>query len=101
MAKNVSNKITIKSLDLDDARLPLVLHSAIGNPSPDKIEKVIKSYTYPDHEIIGAFIDGLLVGMLGICKTNKIIIIRHISVLQDFQRQGVGTLLLHEIKKTL
>jgi GNAT superfamily N-acetyltransferase len=62
---------------------------------------VIESYKNPDHEIIGAFMDDILVGCLGICKVDTRITIRHISVVQGFQRQGFGTLLLNEIKKTL
>jgi hypothetical protein len=30
---NAENKITIKSVNLDDARLPSVIHGAIGNPT--------------------------------------------------------------------
>lgn len=96
---NAGNKITIKSVNPDDAGLPLVIHGAVGNPSPDKIVAVIKRYAYPGHEIIGAFTDDILVGMLGVYIANALITIRHISVLQNFQRQGVGTLLLGEIKK--
>lgn len=96
---NAANKVTIKSVDSDDASLPLVIHDSMLHPSSDKILEVIKSYVHPDHEIMGAFMDDILVGILGIYKTSSLITMRHISVLQDFQRQGVGTLLLDEIKK--
>ena len=49
---NAGNKITIKSIDPDDARLPLVINGS--NPSLDKILKVVKSYDNPNYEIIGA-----------------------------------------------
>jgi GNAT superfamily N-acetyltransferase len=39
------------------------------------------------------------VGILGFYKTSKIITIRHISAPLSYQRQGIGTLLLEEIKK--
>ena len=51
---NAGNKITIKSIDLDDARLPLVINGSISNPSLDKILKVVKSYDNPNYEIIDA-----------------------------------------------
>lgn len=96
---NAENKITIKSVSLDDARLPLVIHGAIGNPSENKVLEVIESYKNPDHAIIGAFIGDILVGVLGLCKTSKVITISHISVSLHYQRQGIGTLLLEELKK--
>ncbi len=96
---NAGNKITIKSVSLDDGRLPSVIHGAIGNPSPEKVLEVIGSYKNSDHSIIGAFISDILVGILGFSKTIDIITVRHISVLKVFQRQGVGTLLFDEMKK--
>jgi GNAT superfamily N-acetyltransferase len=93
------SKITIKSVSLDDIKLPSVIHDAIGNPTQEKILEVIESYKNPDHSIIGAFIDDILVEVLGSYKTNKIITIRHISVHLKYQRQGIETLLLEELKK--
>ncbi len=99
LCMNAGNKIIIKSVSLDDARLPSVIYGAMGNPSPEKILEVIGSYKNSDHVIIGAFIADSLVGILGVCKTSKIITIRHISVPLKYQRQGIGTLFLEEIKK--
>lgn len=96
---NAGNKITIKYVRLDDAGLPTVIYGAIGNPSKDKVLEVIESYKRLDHEIIGAFIGDILVGALGICKASEVITIRHISVLENFQKLGIGALLLKEIKK--
>jgi GNAT superfamily N-acetyltransferase len=97
---NAGNKITIKSVSLDDARLPSVIHGAIGNPSQTKVLEVIKSYEAIDHEIIGAFMDDILIGLLGISRKNEVITIRHIALLKDFQKQGIGTLLLDFLKKS-
>lgn len=96
---NAENKIIIKSVSLDDARLPSVIYGAIGNPSPEKVLEVIESYKNSDHSITGAFIGDILVGILGLCKTSKVVTIRHISVHLKYQRQGIGTLLLEEVKK--
>lgn len=96
---NIEKRTTIKSLNVHDSQIPLVIKSSIGNPSPNKIMEVIKSYNHPDHAIIGAFRGDILIGILGICKTHTLITIRHISVLRDFQKKGIGTLLLNEIKK--
>ncbi|WPY00720.1 GNAT family N-acetyltransferase domain protein [Candidatus Trichorickettsia mobilis] len=96
---NAENKITIKHIRIDNFELPSVITSAIGNPSQTKVLEVIKSYEAIDHEIIGAFMDDILIGALGICKENEVITIRHIALLQDFQRRGIGTLLLDFLKK--
>jgi len=96
---NAENKITIKSVSLDDARLPSVIYGAIGNPSPEKVLEVIGSYKNSDHIIIGAFIGDILVGVLGLFKTSEVITIRHVSVPLHYQKQGIGTLLLEEVKK--
>jgi GNAT superfamily N-acetyltransferase len=96
---NARNKITIKSVSLNDARLTSVIYGAIGNPSPEKVLEVIESYKNPDHSITGAFIGDILFGILGLCKTSKIVTMRHISVHLKYQRQGIGTLLLEEVKK--
>lgn len=96
---NAGNKITIKYVSLDDVGLPSVIYGAIGNPSKNKVLEVIRSYKHSSHEMIGAFMGDILVGVLGLCKTSEVITIRHISVLVDYQGQGIGTLLLDEIKK--
>ena len=96
---NAGNTITIKYVRPDDARLPSVIYGSIGNPSKNKILEVIGSYKHPDNKIIGAFTGYILVGVLGLCKTSEVITIRHISVLLDYQRQGIGNLLLGQIKK--
>lgn len=98
---NAKNNITIAPISIKNTKLPLVIASAIGEPVPNKVSDVIKSYDHPDNSIIGAFIGDILIGVLGFCKekASKIITIRHISVLTDYQRQGIGTLLLDEIKK--
>ncbi len=61
---NAGNTITIKYVRLDDARLPSVIYSSIGNPSKNKILEVIGSYSHPDHKIIGVFIDCILIWSL-------------------------------------
>jgi GNAT superfamily N-acetyltransferase len=97
---HTGNNLIIKSVCLEHSSLPLLIMGAIDNPSPDKVIAIIKSYNHPDHEMLGAFMGDTLVGILGICKTSAAVItMRHISVLPEFQRHGVGTLLLNAIMK--
>lgn len=93
------NKITIRRISADNPKLPGVIQFSIGNASYDKVQEVIKSYHNFDHEIIGAFMEGVLVGIAGLFKTDETITLMHVSVLPDFQRNNVGTVLLSCIKK--
>lgn len=77
--------ITIKYISFDNMQLPLVIYGAIGNPSENKLQEVIANYQAIDQYIIGAFIDSILVGILGFYKEQDIITIRHISVLKNFK----------------
>ena len=91
--------ITIRAVSLDNTGLSSVICGAIGNPTPEKVLEVIESYNNLDNEIIGAFMDDILVGILGLCKKSDTMTIRHIGVLLVYQIQGIGTLLIDEIKK--
>ncbi|MDF3047211.1 MAG: uncharacterized protein K0R73_329 [Candidatus Midichloriaceae bacterium] len=83
---------------MKDPQLPLVIWGSIGYPSSNKILEVIKKYNDPGHELIGAFIDDVLVGVIGLLKADKNITIGHISVLPQFQRRGMGSLLINHVK---
>ena len=92
-------KIIIQSVNLNDSVLSSLIYCAIGNPSPEKVLEVIESYKNADHSIIGAFIGVILIGVLGFCTTSEVITISHMAVVKDYQRRGIGTLLLEEIKE--
>jgi|LauGreDrversion4_2_1035121.scaffolds.fasta_scaffold756931_2 GNAT superfamily N-acetyltransferase len=74
------------------------------------LPKSLKGMSPPDHEIIGAFIKDCLIDILRYSLSLELlppqkhlrgrsIVIRHMSVVTDFQKKGIGTLLLDEIKK--
>ena len=69
---NAENKMTIKSVNLNDTKLHSVIYGAIGNASKNKILEVIKSYGNPDNEIIGVFIDCFLI--LQECKNTFLVL---------------------------
>jgi uridine kinase len=93
------NKIEIRRIRADDPQLSEVIQFSIGNPSCDKVREVIKSYHNSDYEIMGAFMQSILIGIAGLCKTDEAITLMHVSVLPQFQRKGIGTVLLNDIKK--
>jgi len=96
---NAENKVKIKPISLQEPRLKWVIKASIGNPTEAKIQDVIRSYQAPNHEVVGAFLDDLLVGMIGIFYNSNLITIRHISIISDYQKCGIGKLLINEIKK--
>ena len=49
----------------------------------------------------GAFVDGLLVGVMGCEPAGDAVLMRHAYVLPDYQRSGIGTALLVHSEATL
>jgi GNAT superfamily N-acetyltransferase len=109
MKNHLYSRCVINSVSLDDPNLPFIIQGCVGNSCSSHMTKVIKGYESPDHEIIGAFIKDCLIGILGYSLSEvrppqkhvrgRSIVIRHMSVMKDFQKKGIGTLLIDEIKK--
>ena len=95
---NAENKINLKKVSADDPKLPDVIKFSIGYPTEDKVLEIIKTYATYGNELTGAYLEGGLIGVVGFYCLEKITI-RHISVLPEFQRKGIGKLLLDNIKK--
>ncbi len=95
---NAENKINLKKVLADDPKLSEVIKFSIGYPTEDKVLEIIKTYATYGNELTGAYLEGGLIGVVGFYCLEKITI-RHISVLPEFQRQGIGKLLLDNIKK--
>lgn len=94
-----ANKINLKKVSAADPKLPEVMNFSMGSPTEDKILEIISTYHDAGNELIGAFLEGGLIGVVGLLQSTEKITIRHISVLPEFQRQGVGTLLLDYVKE--
>ena len=77
---------------------PTIIHFCIGTSSLDKILKVIKSYDTPHHNLLGALKENTLIGVLGFFKSPEIIIICHISVVPNLQRQEIATCRMNKLK---
>ncbi|RYE17561.1 MAG: GNAT family N-acetyltransferase, partial [Sphingobacteriaceae bacterium] len=85
-------------VELGSSQLPQVIKFSIGCATQDKITKVIQSYNYLNNEIIGAFREDNLIGIIGLLESVNRITIRHISIIPEFRRKNIGNSLLHYIK---
>jgi len=96
---NEKKKIVLRNVNVDEPQLSSVILFSIGHPSQQKVQAVIESYHNTQHKIIGAFIGDILVGIVGLLKIHESIIIRHLSVVPRWRKQGIGTLLLKGVKR--
>lgn len=93
-----SRDIIIQPITVEHFGLSDVIMLSMGNP--DKVLETLQSYRAGGNELIGATYHDKLIGVIGFFQSAQQITIRHISVLHDFQKQGVGSLLLSEVKKS-
>ena len=91
--------IIIKLINSDDISLSNVIYDSIGNPTPHKISEIIESYNKISRKLFGAFENNTLIAVIGISINKKLINIHHISILKNFRKQGIGTLLFNEVRK--
>jgi GNAT superfamily N-acetyltransferase len=85
-----------KRVDPNHPQLKEVITASIGNPTADKINTVLASYA-KDGKLIGAFISDQLVGCVGYSVNAGHLVIRHLSVAEDFQNKKIATNLMHYI----
>ena len=74
-----------------------LLATAVGNPTPEKIEQLLDDYyASDDHTIFVATQSGKIIGVIGIDCTDKPHgFITHITVSPDMRKQDVGRHLIN------
>lgn len=85
-----------KRIDLNHPHLKEIITASIGNPTAEKINTVLASYA-KDGKLIGAFISNQLVGCVGYSVNTGHLVIRHLSVAEDFQNKKIATNLIRYI----
>lgn len=85
-----------KQIDPNHPQLKEIIIASIGNLTEDKINTVLASYE-TDGKLVGAFIANQLVGCLGYNVDAGQLVIRHLSVAEDFQNKKVATYLIRYI----
>lgn len=95
----VHSKIHLAAITAEESQLPEVIKLSMGLPDPIKVQEIMNTYSLLGHELRGAFLDRRLIGMIGLIHTKEYSTIRHLSVLPNFQREGIGTVLLESVKE--
>jgi ribosomal protein S18 acetylase RimI-like enzyme len=80
-----------------------LLKMAMGNPTPEKVQKWLGTfYTLNKHAILVAINDRRITGMIGIdYSTAPHGYIYHLAVHPDYRKHGIGRGLLNYVAKTL
>ncbi len=71
----------------------------MGFPTLEKIQKTLKSYNEHAHHFMGAYSEENLVGIVGLHIHETHGIIKHIAILESYQKQGIGKALITEVIK--
>ncbi|MES2215262.1 MAG: GNAT family N-acetyltransferase [Pseudomonadota bacterium] len=89
---------TTQQISYTHPSLADVIKSSVGFPTNSKIQKILQSYNEKNQYIIGAFFSpSALIGMVGFEKLGSEINLRHISILEEYRRLGIGRAMLSNI----
>lgn len=67
---------------------------SIGFPTAEKVQHILLSYKESDHHLLGYYNEDRLIGLIGLQANETHGIIKHIAVLNSYQRQGIGKALI-------
>ncbi len=95
----IQENIFFKSVHPECPLLSSVISASIGSPTAEKIAQVLQSYKQSNQFLIGAFVAEKLVAVIGFELKDTRAVIRHISVSDNFKRQGIGNCLIQKIIK--
>ncbi|MBI4311269.1 MAG: GNAT family N-acetyltransferase [Chloroflexi bacterium] len=87
-------------LDTGDAQRLLAM--VMGHPTPTRLEEVCQVYRFlPEWHVFGYRVGGDVVAFIGIqLLTSREAVIRHIAVLPQRRKQGIGRALIgHSLKR--
>lgn len=96
---NAENNLTFEDVNPAYPFLSAVISSSIGSPTPEKIAQILQSYQRPNQFLIGAFSSQNLIAVIGFELNGMQVTIKHISVVDEFKKQGIGKSLIHRLIK--
>lgn len=95
----MNERLQFRFLKQDNGQIVDLLRLAIGYPTPEKIKKVMATYSSSTYHLLGAMRESELIGIVGVEEKEKCLIIGHIAIKESYQRQGVGKALIEELIK--
>lgn len=95
---NIINKnIGFQKISPSFPLLETVIASSIGSSSSEKIKQILQDYGCPNRFLMGAFSMQNLVAVIGYELKGRQVIIKHLSVLEAFQKLGIGNTLIQMV----
>jgi GNAT superfamily N-acetyltransferase len=94
-------KLIFQQITSQQKTLPSVIKLAIGNPTVEKTLVVLNDYDKINNHLIVCLYFNKLIGVIGFTRLDRICIIKHIAVLEEYQSIGIGKKLIYEMIKTV
>jgi ribosomal protein S18 acetylase RimI-like enzyme len=95
----IQRNVTFKLINPQQPLLSSVISGSIGFPTTEKIAQVLQNYQQLNQFLIGAFASENLIAVIGFELIGTQATIKHISVSDDFKKQGIGNCLIQKVIK--
>lgn len=97
----VKNKLQISIVEPSSAELHKIIALSIGSPTKEKVQAVMDGYRLNPHcQIIGAFFNEQLVGIIGISIENMFVTINHLAILNEYRDNGIAKSLVYYVTES-
>ncbi len=93
---SLKNAFKFVPLSTQPSELSELVKLAIGSPTLEKVQKILESYDEPNHHLLGCYNEDKLVGVIGLQVDGNHGIIKHIAVLETYQKRRIGKALIRE-----
>jgi GNAT superfamily N-acetyltransferase len=93
----ITSKYSLQKIATTHPDLPAVIATSIGLPTDEKTQQVLDAYRAENHSLMGCFVEGNLIGVIGVEQSETQVKIEHLSVVAKFQSRGVGKMLVESL----
>ncbi|MGM9451963.1 GNAT family N-acetyltransferase [Legionella bozemanae] len=90
----IDKNIIFQKINRTCPLLETVIKSSIGSPTLERIKQALQDYELPNRFLIGAFSSQTLIAVIGYELKGTQAIIKHISVIEAFKKEGIGKTLI-------
>lgn len=93
----IDKNIIFQKINPTSPLLETVIKSSIGSPTSERIKQVLQDYELSNRFLIGAFSSQTLIAVIGYELKGTQAIIKHISVIDAFKKEGIGKTLIQQL----